>query len=239
MFMPPWADNHSYATESAGQCKNGRFSLPLQCIKETRKITVHSRVRADIKCADRHHPAASDGGPVVSHTQHPVGNRVPRVALHVCFFDRCATAPETRPLPAVSRAHPPRDVDRLYSGVRREGAVIPRPVVRGPMAVALPQSRSVIGRERRRVRPMIAPPPSRSRRRSNSDHPGKSSYSGKIDYWFLTFQTGNRLTSLVTSHYTIEITLSNYIVTSYSIHVAPHISIRTGMKINWPLTDNW
>jgi len=32
MFMPPSADNHSYATESAGQCKNGRFSLPLQCI---------------------------------------------------------------------------------------------------------------------------------------------------------------------------------------------------------------
>ena len=30
--MPPWADNHSYATESARQCKNGRFSLPLQCI---------------------------------------------------------------------------------------------------------------------------------------------------------------------------------------------------------------
>ena len=29
--MPPLADNHSYATESAGQCKNGRFSLPLQC----------------------------------------------------------------------------------------------------------------------------------------------------------------------------------------------------------------
>ena len=26
-------------------------------------------------------------------------------------FDRCATAPETRPVPAVSRAHPPRNVD--------------------------------------------------------------------------------------------------------------------------------
>ena len=77
--------------------------------------------------------------------------------------------------------------------------MIPRPVVRGPMAVALPRSRyprtlppdrferatagyvdrpqtgwgPVIGRERRRVRPMIAPPPSRTRRRSNSDHPGK------------------------------------------------------------------
>jgi len=33
------------------------------------------------------------------------------------LFDRCATAPDTRPLPAVSRAHPPRDVVRLSSGV--------------------------------------------------------------------------------------------------------------------------
>ena len=132
-------------------------------------------------------------------------------------FDRCATAPETRPLPAVSRAHPSRDVDRLSSGVRREG-VIPRPVVRGPMAVALPRSRSpctlppdgferatagyvdrqqtgwgpVIGRERCRVRLVIASPPSRPRRRSNSDHPGKSTYSGEIDYRFLTFQPGSR-----------------------------------------------
>ena len=46
----------------------------------------------------------------------------------------------------------------------------------------------VIGRERL----MITPPPSRSRRRSNSDDPGKSLYSGEIDYRFLTFQTGNR-----------------------------------------------
>ena len=34
--------------------------------------------------------------------------------------------------------------------------------------------------------------PSRPRRRSNSDHPGKSTYSGEIDYRFLTFQTGSR-----------------------------------------------
>ena len=30
------------------------------------------------------------------------------------LFDRCATAPETRPLPAVSRAHPPREVIFRY-----------------------------------------------------------------------------------------------------------------------------
>ena len=54
--------------------------------------------------ADR--SAASDGGPVVSHTRRPVGNRVPRRVPSLCF-DMCATALETRPLPAISRAHPP------------------------------------------------------------------------------------------------------------------------------------
>jgi len=40
-----------------------------------------------------------------------------------------------------TRGHIARDVDRLSNGVRREGeAVISRPVVRGPMAVALPRS---------------------------------------------------------------------------------------------------
>ena len=47
-------------------------------------------------------------------------------------------------------------------------------------------------------RPFASPP----RRRSNSDHAGKSSYLGEIDYRFLTFQTGyrfsgSRLTSLL------------------------------------------
>ena len=52
-------------------------------------------------------------------------------------FDRCATAPETRPLLAVSRAHP----SRVRRGVE---AVIPRPVIRGQMAVVLPRSRSLV-----------------------------------------------------------------------------------------------
>ena len=49
------------------------------------------------------------------------------------LFDRCATAPETRPLPAVSCAHPPAtstDCPAVSDG--RGEAVIPRPVVRGP-----------------------------------------------------------------------------------------------------------
>ena len=60
-------------------------------------------------------------------------------------FDRCTTAPETRPLPAVSRAHP-RDVDRLSSGVRREGgggdspARRPRADGRCTSPVALPRT---------------------------------------------------------------------------------------------------
>jgi len=92
------------------------------------------------------------------------------------LFDRCATAPETRPLLAVSRAHPSR-VQRRPTG---EEAVIP-PIVRGPLCFpshAPPYPPAVldeplptmliirrrrwgplIGRERRRVRPVIAPPP--------------------------------------------------------------------------------
>ena len=70
----------------------------------------------------------------------------PSVALRcTSAFWQVATALESRLLPAVSRAHTTRDVDRLSSGVRPEGeAVISRPVVRGPMAIALPRSRSPV-----------------------------------------------------------------------------------------------
>jgi len=52
---------------------------------------------------------------------------------------------------------------------------------------------SVIDREWRRVRLVIAPTsPFAPHRRSNSDHAGKSTYSGEIDYRFLTFETGSR-----------------------------------------------
>ena len=60
------------------------------------------------------------------------------------LFDRCATAPETRPLLAVSRAHPSR-VQRRPTGGE---AVIPWPVVQEPMAVVLPQSRSSVAPHR-------------------------------------------------------------------------------------------
>jgi len=113
---------------------------------------------------------------------HPASGRRSRPSVRL-RFDRCATAPETRPLTPF-HTPTPRHVDRLSSGVRRE-VMIPRPVVCEPMAVALPRSHSrrtlppdrfecatagyvdrpqtgwgpVIGLERRRVWPMIAPPP--------------------------------------------------------------------------------
>ena len=124
-------------------------------------------------------PAASDGGPVISHTRHPVGDsRVPSRC-----FDTCVTAPETRPLHAVSRAQSACDVDRLSSGIRRGkvGRWFPGPSSEGwwplrfpdrtppyppPAVLVAPPSAvssvrrqrwgPVIGRERRRVRPAIA-----------------------------------------------------------------------------------
>jgi len=133
------------------------------------------------------------------------------------LFDRCATAPETRPLLAVSRAHPPatltdcpavsagggggdsparrpRADGRCTSPVALPPYPPPRPFLSAPLPAMLIVLRrrwsSVIGRERRRVRPVT--PPSRPRQRSNSDHARKSTYSCEIDYRFLTFQTGSR-----------------------------------------------
>jgi len=75
------------------------------------------------------HLAASDGGPVLSHTRHLVGDRFPPpVVFPACVSTR---APETRPLPTISCVQSARG-----------GEVIPRPVVRGPMAIVLPWSRS-------------------------------------------------------------------------------------------------
>ena len=107
----------------------------------------------------------------------------PSVTLHVCVL---TGAPRRRRRGRCPPFHAPTpcDVDRLSSGVRREGGGGDSPA-RRPRAVALPRSRSprtllpdrferttagyvdrpqtgwgpVISRERRRVRPMIAPPP--------------------------------------------------------------------------------
>ena len=103
----------------------------------------HQMCRPTAMSAD--HPAASDGGPVVSRTEGRSAIASPRCIPSMCFYT-CATAPETRPLPAVSCAPSPRDVDQLFSSVRRDGGpLIPRPVIRalrGPMTTALPRSHS-------------------------------------------------------------------------------------------------
>jgi len=67
-----------------GSAKTAASVCLYSVYRKQKKTTVHSRVRADIKCADCHHPAASEGGPVVSHTQHPVGDRIP--------LSRCTSA---------------------------------------------------------------------------------------------------------------------------------------------------
>ena len=63
----------------------------------------------------------------------------PSVALHVCFL---TGAPRRRRPGRCSPFH--ALIPRASSGVRRGEAVIPRPVVRGPMAVALSRSRSPV-----------------------------------------------------------------------------------------------
>ena len=154
----------------------------------------------------RPHPTASLWSPMPSIRSAIASLR--RAAR--LLFDRCATAPETRPLLTVSCSYPSR-VQRRPTGE----AVIPRPMVRGPMAVVLPRSCFPVPPPGRfglatadyvdrpqvalgsRHRPGTAPGPASDRPtprwRSNSDHAGKSSYSGKIDYRFLTLQTSSRI----------------------------------------------
>jgi len=108
MFLPPGADNPSYAVASAQQCKYCSFSL---LYREQERALQTS--------------AASDGGPGVSHTQRVgVGRRSPPpFALHVCVLTGAPRrAPETWPLPAVLHAHPPvssTDCPSASNGGRR------------------------------------------------------------------------------------------------------------------------
>jgi len=122
------------------------------------------------------------------------GRRSRSVALHVCFL---TGAPRRRRPGRCSPFHAP--IPPASSGVRRGGggdSPARRPVADGRCAspVTLPRTPAVLLIvRRRRWGPVIDRPPSRPRRRSNSDHAGKSSYSGEIDYRFLTFQTGSRI----------------------------------------------
>jgi len=89
--------------------------------------------------------AASNGGPGSPIPGVWVQSAViasPRCTARL-HFDTCATAPETRPLPAVLRTHPPLTSTDCPAASDGGWAVIPRPVVRGPIGhyaflVALP-----------------------------------------------------------------------------------------------------
>ena len=156
--------------------------------------------------ADR--PAASDGGLVVSHTRHLVIDRVPPLRCTSAFWQvrhgagdpaaaRRFTRP-SRPRPAASDGGGGGDSPARRPGANGRCAPPYPPAVLGvPLLTMLIVRRRrwgpVISWERSRVRLMIAPPPSRPRRRSNSDHARKSLYSGEIDYQFPTFQTGSRI----------------------------------------------
>jgi len=65
-------------------------------------------------------PRSSDGGPVVSHTQHPVGDRVSPSRCTSAFWQVHHGAGDAAAARRFTRASP-RDVDWLSSGVRREG----------------------------------------------------------------------------------------------------------------------
>jgi len=116
MFLLQRADNPSYSTASAWQCKCGRFSLPLYRKQERSLFT--AAMSAD--CL-----AASHSGPV--DFPYPGATRRSRsqpVFRQVCHGTRDQTAARCCP-PFHASIHPRR-----------------RPIVQWPMAIALTWSRS-------------------------------------------------------------------------------------------------
>ena len=104
-----------------------------------KKDHCHSRVRADINVLTAIIRLRLTAGlwSSIPSIRSAIAS-LPRAAR--LLFDRCATARRWRP-GRCSPFHAP--IPPASSGVRRE-AVIPRPVVRGPMAVVLPRSRSPV-----------------------------------------------------------------------------------------------
>ena len=90
-------------------------------------------------------PPSSDGGPVVSYTQHPVGNRVSPSRCTSAFWQVRHGAGDPATARRFKRASP-RDIDWLSSDVRREGgggdspARHPRADSRCTSPVALPRT---------------------------------------------------------------------------------------------------
>jgi len=124
----------SYATASAQQCKCGCFSLPQYRKRKRSLFTATLEHTSNVLTAG---DVGRSSGRV---RRRACGFLVPGIRSVIAspfafppVFRRVCTAPETRPLPAVSRA---RDVDRLSSGVQWEGRGRRSP---GPSsAIALP-----------------------------------------------------------------------------------------------------
>jgi len=198
MFLPPWADNHrrhwvgpavqKWLLQSASTVyignKKDHCSQPRKSRHQMCRQPSSGRVRR--RACGLPYPASG------------------RRSLHV------GSAPRRRRPGRCSPFHAP--IPPAFSSVRRgRGGDSPacRPGADGrcaspvtlpriPLAVLGVPLRTMLIVRRRRWVPSSAgngagcgrwsPPP----RWSNSDHAGKSSYSGEIDYRFLTFQTGSR-----------------------------------------------
>ena len=81
--------------------------------------------------------ATSDGGPVISHTRHLVGNHAPPSrSLHVSTNASRRRRPSR--CPPFHVPNPPATTTDCPVASEGGGGVIPWPVVRGPMAIAFP-----------------------------------------------------------------------------------------------------
>jgi len=91
-------------------------------------------------------PAASDGVPVVSHTRHPVGIACPppAVAFLACVSTRAPLRWRPGHCPQFHAPIQPATLTDCPALSDMRGAMSPRPVVRGPMAIALPRSCSPV-----------------------------------------------------------------------------------------------
>jgi len=124
MFQP-WVLITNYTTASTWQCKCGRFSLPLYSKQERPLFTAALEQTSNVPTA---RDVGRSSGRVrrrASGLPYPASgrrSRLPPSLPSVVFPARISThaprrAPETRPLPAVKRAHPPgaRDDNQFLS----------------------------------------------------------------------------------------------------------------------------
>ena len=109
----------SYTTASARQCKCGRFSLPQYSKQEWPLFTAALEQTSNVTTARNVGRSSSRVRRRASGLPYPASGRrswlPPFPSLRRIpspRFDTCTTAPETWPLPAVKRAHPPGAHDK-------------------------------------------------------------------------------------------------------------------------------